>query len=203
MRPDENAGVAMNCSDFEELLCDYMDGTLEAGRKQAVEAHQRECAACAEFARDVKGAVAFMERAGDVVVPPELLTKIAFHIPESAGRTVQAGGVRALFAKWLQPVVQPRFAMGMAMTILSFSIVARFAGIEPRQLKAADLSPAKVWAAADDRVHRSWQRALQYYDSVRLVYEVQSRYKEWTEQEDEDRRTSGAGSKPAEEQSRK
>lgn len=203
MRPDNNVDLSMSCSNFEILLCDYMDGTLDAGRKQSVEAHQRECAACAEFARDVMGAVAFMERAGDVVVPPELLTKIVFHIPESAGRTVQAGGVRALFAKWLQPILQPRFAMGMAMTILSFSMVARFAGIEPRQLKASDLSPAKVWAAADDRVHRSWQRALKYYESLRLVYEVQSRYEEWTEQEDEDRSASGVGSKPAEGQGRK
>ncbi|MEP6537368.1 MAG: hypothetical protein ABJF23_18685, partial [Bryobacteraceae bacterium] len=102
---------------------------------------------------------------------------------------------------------------GMAMTILSFSMVARFAGIEPRQLKAADLSPEKIWAAADDRVHRSWQRALQYYESIRLVYEVQSRYKEWTEPEDADRSASGVGntgvgntgvgSKPAEGQGRK
>ena len=208
MRPDDNADVTMSCSDFEILLCDYVDGTLDAARKQALEAHQRECAACAEFARDVVGAMAFMERAGDVVAPPELLTKIAFHIPESAGRVVQSGGVRALFVKWLQPVLQPRFAMGMAMTILSFSMVARFAGIEMQQLKASDLSPAKVWAAADDRVHRSWQRALKYYDSLRLVYEVQSRYKEWTEQEDEDQSasgvgSSGVGSKPAEGQSRK
>ena len=207
MRPDENKEATMNCSEFEILLCDYVDGTLDAARKQALEAHQRECAACAEFARDVMGAVTFMERAEDVAVPPELLTKIAFHIPESAGRTVKTGGVRALFGKWLQPVLQPRFAMGMAMTILSFSMVARFAGIEPRQLKAADLSPEKVWAAADDRVHRSWQRALKYYESLRLVYEVQARYKEWTEPEDEGSASgvgnTGVGSKPAEGQGRK
>ena len=203
MTPGKDADVTMNCSDFEILLCDYVDGTLDNSRKQTLEAHRCECEACAEFARDVMGAVAFMERAGDVVVPLELLTKIAFYIPESAARTVQTGGIRALFGKWLQPVLQPRFAMGMAMTILSFSMVARFAGIEPRQLKAADLSPAKVWAAADDRVSRSWQRALKYYDSLRLVYEVQSRYKEWTEPEEEDRSVSGAGSKRAEGQSRK
>lgn len=203
MRPDDNSKVTVNCTDFEILLCDYMDGTLDTARKQACEAHQDECSACAEFARDVMGAVAFMERAGNVIVPEELLTKIAFHIPVSAGRTVQTGGIRALLGKWLQPVLQPRFAMGMAMTILSFSMVARFAGIEPRQLKASDLSPEKVWAAADDRVHRSWQRALKYYDSLRLVYEVQSRYKDWTEPEEEDRSGSGLGSKSAEGQSRK
>jgi len=53
MRPGENKEATMNCSEFEILLCDYVDGTLDAARKQALEAHQRGCAACAEFARDV------------------------------------------------------------------------------------------------------------------------------------------------------
>jgi hypothetical protein len=204
MKPEEITNVPMNCSDFEILLCDYVDGTLDAARKQTLEMHLRECAACAEFARDVTGAVAFIERAEDAVPPLELLTKIAFHIPESAARTVQSGGFSYLISKWLRPVLQPRFAMGFAMTILSFSMLARFAGIEPRQLKASDISPSKLYAAADDRVHRSWQRALKYYESLRLVYEVQSRFKEWTEQEDEDRSATAVGTKPASEgQSRK
>jgi len=196
--------VPINCSEFEILLCDYVDGTLSAEQKLAIESHQRECAACAEYARDVTGAVAFMERAADVVVPPELLTRIAFHIPVSVKQTVAPRGLGSLIRSWLQPVLQPRFAMGMAMTILSFSMLARFAGIEPRQLNRADLSPAKVWAAADDKVHRSWERALKYYESLRLVYEVRSRFTEWTEQEEEDRSTPAVvGSKPAEGQSRK
>ena len=101
--PGKDTDGTMNCSDFEILLCDYVDGTLDAARKQVLEAHLHSCAACGEFARDVMGAVAFVERAADVVVPLELLTKIAFHIPQSASRTVQAGGFRSLFAKWLQP----------------------------------------------------------------------------------------------------
>jgi hypothetical protein len=204
MKPEEITNAPMNCSDFEILLCDYVDGTLDAPRKQALETHLRECAACAEFARDVTGAVAFIERAEDAVPPLELLTKIAFHIPESATRAVQSGGFGYLISKWLRPVLQPRFAMGFAMTILSFSMLARFAGIEPGQLKASDLNPSKIWAATDDRVHRSWQRALKYYESLRLVYEVQSRFKEWTEQDDEDRSATAVGTKPASEgQSRK
>jgi len=203
MKPDEITYEPMNCGEFEILLCDYVDGTLDAARKQALEAHQRECAACAEFVRDVTGAVAFMERVEVVVPPSELLTKIAFHIPESASRTVRKGGIGALLSGWLRPVLQPRFAMGVAMTILSFSMLARFAGIEPRQLKPADLSPSRVWAAADDRVHRSWQRALKYYESLRLVYEVQSRFKEWTEEEEDRNAPAAVVSKPAEGQSRK
>ena len=83
----------MNCADFEILLCDYMDGTLEQSRRSELEAHQRECAACAELARDVAGAVAFMERVPEVEPPHELLAKIAFQIPSESGsrRGVRAG----------------------------------------------------------------------------------------------------------------
>jgi hypothetical protein len=174
----------MTCADFEVLLCDYMDGTLDAAQRQAIEEHQRTCASCAEFARDVAGAVAFMERAEVVEPPPELLTRITFEIP-SGGEHKKAR--RSLFGGWLKPALQPRFAMGMAMTILSFSMLGRLAGLEARQLKPADLHPAKVWAAADDKVHRAWARAVKYYENLRLVYEVRSRLQDWTEQEQQER----------------
>jgi anti-sigma factor RsiW len=171
----------MNCADFEILLCDYMDGTLESSRKQEFEEHLRECATCAEMARDVQGAVAFIERAEEVQMPPELLTRITFAIPASKAPK----GFRSWFAGPLQTIFQPRFAMGMAMTILSFSMLGRFAGIEVRQLKPSDLTPTKIWAAADDKVHRTWQRAVKYYDNLKLVYEVQTRLSEWTDREEQ------------------
>src|SRR5690348_2440061 len=115
----------MTCADFEILLCDYVDGTLDAARRSELEAHQRECSACAELARDVTGAIAFIERVPAVEPPAELLAKIAFQIP---AESTQAAGFRAWVLGWVQPLIQPRFAMGMAMTILSFSMLGRFAG---------------------------------------------------------------------------
>jgi hypothetical protein len=70
--------------------------------------------------------------------------------------------------------------MGMAMTILSFSMLARFAHIEPRQLRPSDLDPVKVWQGIDDHSHRVYDRAMKYYDNLRLVIEIQSRLQEWT-----------------------
>jgi len=171
----------MNCADFEILLCDYIDGTLESSRKQEFEAHMNECASCGEFARDAMGATQFIERVEEVRMPPELLTRITFAIPSSKAPK----GVRSWFTGPLQTIFQPRFAMGMAMTILSFSMLGRFAGIEVRQLKPSDLTPAKIWAAADDKVHRSWQRAVKYYDNLKLVYDVQTRLSEWTDREEQ------------------
>jgi hypothetical protein len=184
----------MTCSEFEILLCDSIDGTLDAGRQQAFLAHQNSCAACAQLARDAAGAVEFMSRAEDVSVPPALLTRIAFDIP--AGKST-GSGIASLFTGWLRPMLQPRFAMGMAMTILSFSMLGRFAGIEVRQLKPSDLNPVNVWAAADDRLHRAWERGVKYYESLRVVYEVQSKLKEWNDQEEDERKAQVAGQKPA------
>ena len=173
----------MTCAEFEVLLCDYLDGTLDADGKQALEEHRDSCAVCSELARDVGGALGFMECAAEVTVPPELLTRIAFEIP--TGRTQRPGERESLLAairRFFQPVLQPKFAMGMAMTILSFSLLGRFAGIEVRQLKPSDLTPKAVWTAVDDRAHQSWERVVKYYEGLKIVFEVQSRLKEWTAQ---------------------
>jgi hypothetical protein len=41
-----------------------------------------------------------------------------------------------------------------------------------RQLKPADLQPAKVWMTVEDKAWRSWEKGRKYYESLRLVYEI-------------------------------
>ena len=173
----------MTCAELEILLCDYVDGTLRGEEKSALESHLAGCSACTELAKDVAGATAFLERVAIVEPPAELLTRILHEIPHGRQRAVdRPSWWRKLFGGWIEAVLQPRYAMGMAMTILSFSMLARFTGIEPRQLNPQDLDPVKVWQSIDDRTHRIWDRAVKYYDNLRLVIEVQSQLKEWTEQ---------------------
>ena len=164
-----------------------IDGTLRAEEKATVENHLAGCAECAELARDAAGAVAFMERAATVDVPPELVTKLLFEVTNGPSRAiVKPSLVRKLFGKWMEPVLQPRFAMGMAMTVLSFAMLGRIAGIEMRQLKPADLDPVKVWAAAEDKVVQVWGKGVKYYQNLRLVFEIQTRLKEWTDESQAD-----------------
>jgi anti-sigma factor RsiW len=177
----------MNCADIEILLADYLDGTLAADRKTVIESHLSTCEACEELARDAAGAVAFMERASAVTAPPELVTRILFEITSGPSRAaVKPSWLRRIFGnrlggKFMEPVLQPRYAMGMAMTLLSFAMLGRFAGIEVRHLTPSDLDPVKIWTAAEDRATRTWQRGVKYYESLRLVYEVESRVKEWSD----------------------
>ena len=176
----------MTCADLEILLAEYVDGTLRGESRSAVEQHLGECAECAELARDAAGAVAFMDRAATVEAPPELVTKILFEVTNGPSHAViKPSLVRRLFGRWLEPVLQPRMAMGMAMTVLSFVMVGKLSGIEVRQLKPSDLDPVKVWSALDDRAHRTWDRAMKYYENMRLVFEVQTRLKEWTDEQAE------------------
>jgi hypothetical protein len=169
----------MNCADFEILLCDYLDGTLAEERRHEIERHMETCATCAALTADVRSAMGLMERAAAVEPPAELLTRILHVIPGN-----NAAGKRPWWRRrWIEPILQPRYAMGMAMTVLSFSMLARFAGIEPRQLKPSDLDPVKIWMAVDDRAHRGWDRTVKYYENLKLVIEIQSRLKDWTEQD--------------------
>lgn len=173
----------MNCAEAELLICDMVDGTLEPAAKAELERHMAACSACAELARDAAAGLSFLERAAEVEPPPELITRILFEPPWAQGRAhaPRGGLVSRLRALW-QPVLQPRFAMGMAMTILSFAMLANFVRqISP--LEPKDLDPRAVWAAVDDRIERGWQRTVKFYESLRLVYQIQSTVREWQHQE--------------------
>jgi len=179
----------MKCADLENLLCDYLDGALPAGRAAEIARHLEVCPACAELARDAAAAVEFLGRVGPVEPPPELVTRILYALPAAReAQRKQTGRLAGLLGKVFRPMLQPRFAMGFAMTILSFSMLGKFAGISLRQLTPSDLNPVKLWQTVDDRLHRAWDRSVKFYESLRLVYEMQSRLREWTAQDQRETR---------------
>ncbi len=182
----------MNCAELEVLLCDYVDGALNPAQRAVVEEHLARCAACAELVRDARAAVAFIERVADVEPPKELMTRLVFAAAPAAR---QSRRFRFRHLRWLEPVLQPRVAMGMAMTILSFSMLGRFVNIPVRQLQPSDLNPVQIWAAVDDKVHRAWERGVKYYESIRLFVEIKSRFRELSARDEERRTQPGADSR--------
>ena len=169
----------MTCAEMEILLCDYVDGTLDAGRTAQVKKHFAACPSCSALAADASSAVAFMARVPEIEPPDELVTRLLW-LNASGQESSPKRGMRAFFVRWMQPALQPRFAMGMAMTILSISLLGSFAGIQDRTLRADDLRPSKVLQAVDDRFHRIWDGLVKYYENLRVVYEIQNRLSEWT-----------------------
>jgi hypothetical protein len=173
----------MTCNDFDSLLCDYLDGKLAGERKLVMDNHLAHCSGCSELTRDSREAMALMERSADVEVPPELITKILQQIPESGWLARFSQG---LFRPVLQPLFQPRVVMGAMLTVLSLSMMTRCAGVPKHPLTAGDLDPVRMVGALDDKVHRGWERSVKTYESMKLVYEVQSRVNDWKEKQREE-----------------
>jgi len=194
--PNEALGnnAALTCADFDGLLCDYADGALASPRRALAENHLAACPSCSELAREAQAVTAFLKTADPLSAPPELVDRILNQTVGQArpGKAPAPKAARRGFSGWLagifEPVLQPRLAMGMAMTILSFSMIGRFAGIPQKPLTADDLSPARIWASLDEKMHRVYDRAIKYYDNLRVVYEIQNRLQEWTALEEEDAR---------------
>lgn len=170
-------GDALHCFDVEILLAEYVDGTLTGEARRVVESHLNSCAGCRELAQDAASAVEFLGRTAAIEPPPELVTRILFQVP-----SLKPSLARRLFGRvlgaWLEPVLEPRLAMGMGAAALSFFMLQP----QVRQLTPSDLDPVKVWALAENRVDRAWERGVKSYENIRLVYEIQTRLSEWQEE---------------------
>jgi hypothetical protein len=176
----------MNCAEFEVVLADYLDDSLAPGDRTALEQHAASCPGCREFMREAAGAVTFLKRVQSPLPPPELITRLAYLAPMGKTREPleQRGFFSRLTSQWLQPVLRPRWAMGMAMTILSFSMLERCTGVRIQRIQPADLNPVRIWGGVEDKALRVKDRAVKYYENIRLVYEIETRLKDLQNQQD-------------------
>ena len=170
----------MNCAELDILLCEYVDGTLDAATRAAVERHLAVCPACAELARDSAAAVRFLGCAADVEPPAELVNRILFAAP---WRQNPKSKPRAWLAGLLSPILQPRYVMSFAMTIVSFSLLRSV--IPLRGIGPNDLRPSKVLASVETRVEYAWGRVEKFYDNLKVVYKIQTTLRDWQQREDE------------------
>jgi hypothetical protein len=159
----------MQCSEFEIRLCECLDGELEPASRRELEQHAAACPHCGALLADSRAFTSFLERVPAVEAPPELVTSILYRTQTTGAKF---GRAASRWRRWLGPLLQPRFVMGMAMTILSFSMLSRVAGVKIRQLEAADLNPVSIWRGADNAAHRLWDRGVKFYQNVRFIYEI-------------------------------
>jgi len=175
----------MQCAEFEILLADYLDGALAPGERAAFTAHMESCPACRALAEDAKSAVGFMGRAADVEMPAVVMTNILHATNSGWELTLHGKGIRGWINRTFAPVLQPRFVLGAALTVMSATMLTQCAGLPKRTLTAQDLDPVRIVGALENRAERVWDRAVKSYESMRLVYEVKSQLNEWSQQQQE------------------
>jgi hypothetical protein len=175
----------MSCAEFEMLLADWIDETLAGPAREAERAafvrHLESCAACATLLQDASAAVAFMDRAAEVEMPPALVSKILHATNSGWEFKLRGRGISGWINRMFAPVLRPRIVMGMMLTLVSATMLTRCA--PNSTLTAADLDPVRLWTSLDDRTHRIWDRTVKSYESMRLVYEVKNQINDWTEQQ--------------------
>ena len=177
----------MNCAEFEVLLADFMDGTLNVSGREAERAsfaqHWETCEDCAALAGEVQSALSFMEMAAEPEMPQPLIGKI-LHATNSGWELKRhSKGFRGWINRALGPVLQPRFVMGAMLTVMSLTMLTRCAGGGKSTLTAADLDPVHLWTSLDSRAHRIWDRTVKGYESMRVVYEIRGQIDEWNAQQ--------------------
>jgi hypothetical protein len=159
--------------EIENLASDYLEGLLEPSQRAAVEAHLAECVACREMLEDVRHVLQMCRAAEDVEPKPWLVSKIML-----ATIGERKPSWRERITAYLRPVLQPRVAYPIAMTVFTFSIIVNAAGLNLRSLRFEDLNPRTWVGRANRQGHLMAARAEKFYYDLRVVYEIESRFRQ-------------------------
>ena len=158
------------CEQIEERLSEHLDGLLDAPERAAFESHVAGCAQCCALVAQVSGALAQVHRLEMVEEPLGLATTILDQTlgPRAPKKSWKVFG-------WLQPVLQPRMAMGFATVVLFGWVSLQAMGVQPNEIKWSDLHPVKLYHASTRQAHLIYARGEKFVSDLRVVYEIQSR----------------------------
>jgi len=172
----------MKCREFNLLLCDYVDGALDHDRRRGAEDHLLSCASCSQALAEAEFAVAFLHEAPSVEPPPQLIADIIHDtigiggaLAPVGGGAVESDGFFSFLRPLFQPVLQPRFVMSMAMSVLSLSMMT-FYGKRAVQNWQGQASPTAIVESVQLGVRGAWDRVEEIYDSAAMFYELQTGY---------------------------
>ena len=188
-------GPQVECTEFEALVSDALEGRLSPARKESFEAHRRVCAVCGPLLADVQAGQQWLRAlALEPAEPPADLVRnilaatsgVVSTRPQAAtrdGRTTPFGERArerwdSFSASFFRPVAafvrQPRFVMSFGMIFFSFSLALNAAGVKPSDVAKVDLRPVALRHAYND----AQIKIVKYYENIRFVYEIESKVRE-------------------------
>jgi hypothetical protein len=182
--PDDTKHGA-SCTEFEALLSEAIEGTLTGAAMENFEAHRRTCDVCGPLFADAVAGREFLRTLEPVEPPPYLVhnilvatTGVVSTRRGMAGATPRGERLREWWDSWFAPVWafvrQPRFAMSFGMIFFSLSLGLNVAGVKLADVAKIDLRPSAVRHAYND----AQIKVVQYYDNIRVVYEIESKLRE-------------------------
>jgi Putative zinc-finger len=163
--------------ELENLISEYLEGQLDAARRAEFEAHAADCIPCTELVAGVRHAMELCQSAEELEPAPWLVPKIML---STVGQRKPSLGEQ--LAAYFRPAARVRLAYAVGMAVFSFSIIVNTAGINLRRITLADLNP-RTWLYQANRTgHLVVARAEKFYYDLRVVYEIESRLRQFRQQ---------------------
>ena len=177
----------MKCREFEAQLCEYIDDSLTFDERRSADEHLLECVECADLHAEAEFASRVLRQAPAIEAPVELVADIIHNTVGYAGRAPVAatagapleGGLPARFLRPIfSPILQPRFVMSMAMTMLSFSMLTFYAQNLWQRWQSGDISITETVQSVELRIDEVWDNTVEFYDAAVMLYQLQTGFGE-------------------------
>jgi len=171
--PAENKN-GMQCVEFDALLSDALEGSLKGPKLENFQLHAKSCEVCGPLFADAKAGQDWLQSLEDVDPPAELVRNVLL-----ATSGLRLSWWERFQSSFLSPMVnvarQPRFAMSFGMAFFSLSVTLSIAGVRLSDLRHVDLRPSAIKRTYYLRTGR----VVKYYENSRVVYEVETRVREF------------------------
>src|SRR6204780_2835611 len=177
----------MKCNEFDLVLSDAIDGVLTGTALDKFQAHARSCKACGPLLVEAEAGRNWLKGLTEVEPPVSLVNNILASTTgvdtQRLRVTVRAPQPRVSWLERVQAslepiwatVRQPRFAMSFGMAFFALSVGLTVAGVKPADLREISLRPTAI----RHTYYSTQARVVRYYENIRLVYEVESRVREF------------------------
>lgn len=184
-------GGSLSCEAWEVLLAEAVDGLLPPEALAPFEAHSAECRVCAELLKQAQQGREWLHFLEDEpTVPGGMVERILGKTSgAAAGGPLAIGGgvaarvpVRLLGVPLRRSLWDSRMMMTAAMAFFSLALTLNMAlnlaGVRLTNLKLSDLTPASMEMNLSQQFYGAKKSMVQYYDNLRLVYEVESKLRD-------------------------
>lgn len=179
----------MQCAEFDALLTEALDGTLEGAKLERFQAHARVCSVCGPLFAEVDAGRRLLMSLEEAEPPVHLVHNILAATSGLDTARMRVPGTAIVQPTWLdrlrawvtpvfQPVFgvvrQPRFAMSFGMAFFSISMALNLVGVKLTDLKQVDLRPTAIVRG----YHMTSGRIVKYYENIRFVYQIESKVRD-------------------------
>ena len=175
----------LECSEFEALLAEALDGALTEENQQSFEAHGQSCKVCSPLWAEAREGLELMRSLSEVEPPTNLVHNIlaATSMQEAGARPVatqpvKVGWLERLRSQRLGTLIHSRFVTSFAMAFFSLSLTLTLAGVKVSEIKNIDWHPSALRKSVVLGFTQMEAKVTSYYENLRLVYEVQARVQE-------------------------